>query len=73
LHVTLMRKITIKRGYLAAARAAYERALERSYGSQGAASPVRKIDPVTGKVIAILELRRPPRLECRHRRSRLAA
>jgi hypothetical protein len=34
------------------AKVAYKRALERQHGSQGAASPVRKIDPVTGEVIA---------------------
>ena len=42
-------------GYRSAAAAAFKRALERDYGSQGAASPVRKIDPVTGEVVAILE------------------
>jgi hypothetical protein len=42
------------RGYLKAANDARKRALERVYGSQGAASPVRKIDPATGNVIAIL-------------------
>ncbi len=51
------RFLKIKRppGYRTAAAAAYKRALERRYGSQGAASPVRKIDPVTGEIIAILE------------------
>jgi hypothetical protein len=28
---------------------------EQLFGSQGAASPVRKIDPVTGEVIAIIK------------------
>jgi hypothetical protein len=48
-------KIRQPPGYRSAAAAAYKRALERLYGSQGAASAVRKIDPVTGEVIAILE------------------
>jgi hypothetical protein len=42
------------------------------YGSLGAASPVRRIDPVTGKVIEIINpaevrLTQPPRFECRYR------
>jgi hypothetical protein len=37
--------------YRRAANAAFERALEAQYGSQGAASPVRRIDPKTGLVI----------------------
>jgi len=34
----------------------YNRAMEdhRKFGSLGAASPVRKIDPATGKVVAII-------------------
>jgi hypothetical protein len=32
--------------------AAFKRAYEQLFGSQGGASPVRKIDPVTGEVIA---------------------
>jgi hypothetical protein len=32
----------------------FKRAYERLFGSQGAASPVRKIDPVTGEVIAVI-------------------
>ena len=54
------RKPPKKPGYTKARQKAagdeYKRALERRYGSQGAASPVRKIDPVTGKVIAIIEV-----------------
>jgi hypothetical protein len=42
-------------GYRAAATAEYERAFERLFGSQGAASPVRRIDPVTGEVIGIID------------------
>ena len=38
--------------YMAAAAAAYQRALERKYGSLGPASAVRKIDPATGEVVA---------------------
>ena len=40
--------------YRTAATAEYKRAFERLFGSQGAASPVRKIDPVTGAVIEII-------------------
>jgi hypothetical protein len=39
-------------GYRKKANVAFKRALEQLYGSQGAASPVRKIDPKTGEVIA---------------------
>ncbi|MGC2822860.1 MAG: hypothetical protein WA322_01225 [Pseudolabrys sp.] len=53
------RKLKQPPGYRRAAKLAFNRARERSYGSQGAASPVRKIDPVTGEVIAILEQRSP--------------
>jgi hypothetical protein len=35
-----------------------QRELKRQYGSLGAASPVRKIDPATGKVIAIIPIRK---------------
>jgi hypothetical protein len=41
-------------GYRKKASAAFERAREQFFGSQGAASPVRKIDPVTGAVIAVI-------------------
>src|SRR5215471_14153455 len=41
--------------YKQSAATEYKRAEERMrFGSQGAASPVRKIDPVTGEVIAII-------------------
>jgi hypothetical protein len=36
--------------------AAYQRALEKTlFGSLGPASPVRKVDPATGKVVAIIK------------------
>jgi hypothetical protein len=38
-------------GYRKKAKVAFRRALEQLYGSQGAASPVRLIDPKTGEVI----------------------
>jgi hypothetical protein len=44
-----------KFGARAEANAAFKRANEQLFGSQGAASPVRKIDPVTGEVIAIIK------------------
>jgi hypothetical protein len=44
-----------KPGERAEANAAFKRSYERLFGSQGAASPVRKIDPVTGEVIAIIK------------------
>jgi hypothetical protein len=40
--------------YRRAAHDAFKRALEAQYGSQGAASPVRRIDPNTGLVITEL-------------------
>jgi hypothetical protein len=43
----------VSRGYRSEAAAEYRRALEKNlFGSQGAASPVRKIDPATGKVVS---------------------
>ena len=42
-------------GYRKKAKVAFTRALEQLYGSQGAASPVRKIDPKTGEVIATIQ------------------
>jgi hypothetical protein len=45
-----------KRFYKRQAAAEYKQALERQlFGSIGAASPVRKIDPATGAVIEILK------------------
>jgi len=44
-----------KSGYRAEAKAAFKRAYEQLFGSQGGASPVRKIDPATGEVIAIIK------------------
>lgn len=32
-----------------------KRAIDNLFGSQGPASPVRKIDPKTGEVVAIIE------------------
>jgi hypothetical protein len=44
------------RKYRSTAAAEYQRAFEKTkYGSLGAASPVRKIDPTTGKVVAIIK------------------
>jgi hypothetical protein len=40
-----------KRRYLLSAAGEIKKALKRRYGSQGAASPVRRIDPATGKII----------------------
>ena len=40
--------------YRRAANEAFKRALEAQYGSQGAASPVRRIDPKTGLAVAEL-------------------
>jgi len=45
----------LKRGYRAKANAEFKRAHDRLYGSQGGASPVRKIDPATGAVIGIIK------------------
>jgi hypothetical protein len=42
--------------------------LQRRYGSQGPASPVRRIDPRTGEVVEVLEARKPG---ARRPRSRL--
>jgi hypothetical protein len=33
----------------------YKRARERAFGSLGGASPVKRIDPTTGKVVAVLD------------------
>jgi len=44
--------------YRSEAGAEYCRALARSYGSLGAASPFKKIDPATGAVIAIIPAKR---------------
>ena len=50
-------------GDQAAASVEFKRAYERLFGSQGAASPVRKIDPVTGKVIAVIPARKQENLD----------
>jgi hypothetical protein len=44
-----------KPGYRAEASAEFKRAYERRFGSQGGASPVRRIDPVTGEVIEVIK------------------
>jgi len=49
------RRARRKRGYLTAAGEAHEEASERWYGSAGPASPVRRIDPATGKVAETAE------------------
>jgi hypothetical protein len=41
--------------YRTEAKAAFKAAYAGLFGSQGAASPVRKIDPATGEVIAIIK------------------
>ena len=41
--------------YRMEAKAAFKAAYEGLFGSQGAASPVRKIDPATGEVIVIIK------------------
>jgi len=41
--------------YRKIAAAARKRAIDRLFGSQGPASPIRKIDPKTGQVMAIIE------------------
>lgn len=44
------------RNYRFTAAAEYEHALEKTkYGTLGPASPVRKIDPATGKVVATIK------------------
>ena len=42
-------------GYLARAKEAFAEAQKRQFGSSGPASPVRRIDPKTGAVIATIE------------------
>jgi hypothetical protein len=42
------------KAYRSEATAEYKRAIDRMFGSQGAASPVRKIDPATGRVVEII-------------------
>jgi len=46
------------RRYLLGAAADYKAAIKRRDGSQGAASPVRRIDPATGEVIGIVPARK---------------
>jgi hypothetical protein len=41
----------------------YKRAMQRRDGSSGAASPVRRIDPVTGKIIGIIRPKEPTRTQ----------
>ena len=49
------------------AAAALKRALEARFGSQGAASAVRRIDPATGAVIEIIPAARQSALAPRYR------
>ncbi|MGA7582864.1 MAG: hypothetical protein WBW59_16465, partial [Pseudolabrys sp.] len=54
-HAFLQKSVRARKrapGYRQKATAALKRAREQFFGSQGAASPVRKIDPKTGEVIA---------------------
>ena len=44
------------KAYQSEATAEYKRAIDRMFGSQGAASPVRKIDPATGRVVEVIGL-----------------
>jgi hypothetical protein len=45
-----------RKAYKRHAAAEYKKALEnRLFGSLGGASPVRKIDPKTGKVVAVID------------------
>jgi hypothetical protein len=49
-----------KRAYKRQSVVEYEQAIERlKFGSLGAASPVRKIDPATGAVMEILKPSKP--------------
>jgi len=43
------------RRYRSTATAEYELALEKKFGTLGPASPVRKIDPATGEMLAIIK------------------
>ena len=49
-----MRVINFKE-YRAEAQAAHKLAYERMFGSHGAASPVRRIDPITGEIIGTIK------------------
>jgi hypothetical protein len=49
------------RGYRLSAAGEFKRALnKRLYGTQGAASPVRRIDPATGAVIEVIPASKSP-------------
>jgi len=60
------KKRSSKKGYDQLA-SEYKRARDRAFGSLGGASAVKRIDPTTGKVVAVLDpetgvpLRRPTR------------
>jgi hypothetical protein len=43
------------KAYKRHAAAEYQKALENWFGSLGAASPVKRIDPKTGKVVAVID------------------
>ena len=51
------KRIRNSNDYRSTARAEYKRAVEKEFGSQGAASSVKRIDPATGKVIEIINQR----------------
>ena len=40
--------------YRRTAKAAFKQALEDMFGSRGAASPVRRIDPKTGEIVGVV-------------------
>jgi hypothetical protein len=44
-------------------------AYARRYGSQGPASPCRRIDPVSGQVIEVIEARQPGERKARSRQA----
>jgi hypothetical protein len=49
------------RAYIRHSAAEYKKALEnRLFGSSGGASPVRKIDPKTGDVVAVIDPKNGP-------------
>jgi len=50
------RKRTNLQNYRKIATAERDRAISRMFGTLGPASPVRKIDPKTGRIIAIIEI-----------------
>lgn len=57
-HIRPKRVLRNRRAVKADKELERQRELKRQYGSLGAASPVRKIDPATDKVIAIIPARK---------------